>query len=100
MSIKDQADAAAKRRAAKAHVSATIDATARNRQAQLNKQLKDEAEARTKNSLAEHRPDITLVRYYNAENVTLECNGVQKTYEARYIRRNIHALFGGAKNET
>ena len=95
MSIKDQVDATLKRRNEKAYQSTTIETSARNNQARLNARRKADTEALTKAVLAKHRPDITLVRYYNAENVTLECGGIQKTYEARYIRRAINSLFGG-----
>ena len=71
MSIKDQVEATLKRRNEKAYQSATIETSARNNQARLNARRKVDTEALTKAVLAKHRPDITLVRYYNAENVTL-----------------------------
>lgn len=95
--IKDQVNATLKRNASKAQQSATVDAYKRTRQQELNDARKNAARQRIVEVLAEHRPDITLVRYYDAYTVLLECRGVQKTFEVKYIKAKHDRLFGGVK---
>ena len=96
MTIEDQVKATLKRRSAKNHQSAMYAAYKRTRQQQLNDNSKNAAKQRILDVLQEHRPDITLVRYYDARTVTLECRGLQQTFEAKYIKTKVDRLFGGA----
>lgn len=95
MDIKDQVNAMRERRAAKCQQGAMLDARKCTRQQQLNAERKHAARQRIVELLAKHRPDITLVRYYDARTVTLECRGVQQTFEAKYIKAKPDRLFGG-----
>ena len=97
MDIKDQVNATLSRRDAKAHLGVSLDASKRNRQQQLNDMRKTVAHQRLVELLAKHRPDITLVRYYDTYNVVVECDGVQKCFEAKYIKAKYDRLFGGLK---
>lgn len=97
MDIKDQVNATRERRAAKCQQGATLDARKLLRQQQLNAERKNAAKLRLLEVLAKHRPDITLVRYYDARTVTLKCRGVQQTFEAKYIKTKVDRLFGGAQ---
>ncbi len=97
MDIKDQVKATLKRRSAKDHQSAMYAAHKRTRQQQLNDNSKNAAKQRILDVLREHRPDITLVRYYDARTVTLECRGNIRTFEAKYIKTKFDRLFGGVQ---
>lgn len=97
MDIKDQVSAVVNRRAAKDQQSAMFEAHKRTHQQQLNDERKSAAKQRILDVLAKHRPDITLVRYYDAYTVTLECRGVQQTFEGKYIKTKYDRLFGGVK---
>ena len=101
MTYMDNLRAIQARKNATAHTSAKIDCDVTNRQRELNARRASEAQRSLVELLAAKRPDITLVKYYDATNIILECAGKQQNYAATYIRNKIDRLFmsrGGVRS--
>ncbi|MFM7008151.1 MAG: hypothetical protein ACKO0Z_02260 [Betaproteobacteria bacterium] len=101
MTYMDNLRATQARQNATKHTSAKIDGDVANRQRELNAQRTSEAQRSLVQLLAAKRPDITLIKYQDATNIILECNGKQQNYAAAYIRNKVDRLFnhrGGARS--